>query len=427
MKGKKTIQKTTEAIQKQQERVVVLGWNYSTALGMVRSVGMAGFVVDLYYISKNKTNIRTILGSKYIHRSFVHAEWDDLPIIEELLSAYDGHQGKIVLLPSDDYTSSLLDRYYDQLSRQFLMPHIGKGEQGAITRFMDKTIQAELGKTHGLNVMGYTKIYIPEDGQVTIPDHVEYPCFVKPIASLQGRKKDMRRCDTPEQLLKTLNRIYKKRGGGRTVIAQQYVEISEEYSISGLALGDMVFLPALLRRLYTGKSERGVTIVGKLVEISEVVDFKDKLVSLIQSLHFSGLFSFDLVRSSDTVYFSEINFRSAGSLYGYVRAGANLPAILLDFLLKGNKPTSPPVVKMGTTFFYDKVGWEDLMNGYCTKKEFSHYQVISDFSLMKDDLDPKPGIILYKALRKKFWLDRHFPKLKKMYKGIKHFINGKGS
>ena len=377
---------------------IVLGWNYSTALGVVRSLGMGGFRVHLYFIAKKKGGSKVTASSKYLEKTIEHIGRDDEIIIEELSVHYKDNTEKLVLVPTDDYTSSLIDSYYDRLAERFLMPHIGDGEQGAITRLMDKSTQTGIGNQFGLKTIHSHKVFLPEEGDIALPEGIKYPCFVKPLVSLNGRKTEMQKCDSAEQLEKHLEYL-RERMGGRVVLIQDYLNIQEEYSISGLSLDQDVVLPALLKRLFVGKHERGVTIVGELVPIVTVIDFADKLKQFLKSLHFAGLFCIDLVRANDAIYFSEINFRSAGSLYGYVKAGANLPALLVKYLAREEYDLSSVDVRYGTRFFYDKVAWEDLLLGHCTRKDFRNYANVSDFSFLKDMDDPRPGELLYKQMR----------------------------
>lgn len=378
---------------------IVLGWNYSTALGVVRSLGMGGFRVHLYYIAKMIGGSRITASSKYVENVIEHIGRDDDNIIAELCNHYKGNSEKLVLVPTDDYTSSLIDRNYHSLVGRFLMPHIGQGEQGTITRLMDKSVQVELGNQHSLRTIHCKQVFLPENGAIAIPDDINYPCFVKPLVSLNGRKTEMLKCDTYEQLQGHLEAM-RRRMSGRTILVQDYLDIQEEYSISGLCLNQEVILPALLRRLFVGKHERGVTIVGELVPVASVIDFEDQLKQLLRSLHFTGLFCIDLIRASDVVFFSEINFRSAGSLYGYVKAGANLPFLLVNSLIGKKDDTLSTKVRYGTRFFYDKVAWEDLLLGNCTRRDFRNYEAASEFSFMKDEDDPMPGKLLYR----KMWL-----------------------
>lgn len=380
---------------------IVLGWNYSTSLGVVRALGMAGYRVELYYIAKSIGDSWITASSKYISRTIEHIGRDDENIVKELLQKYCGNDDTHILIPTDDYTSSLLDRYYDCLSVKFLLPHIGNGQQGAITRLMDKSVQASLGKEYNLNTIDFQKIFLPKSGNIELPDCIRYPCFVKPMVSLDGRKTEMRMINSESDLHEHLE-IMRSRWSNRTVIVQDYINIEEEYSISGLCLDQTVILPALLKRLYVGKHERGVTLVGKLVPLEENIPFANQIKEFLKSLHFTGLFCIDLVRSKDEVYFSEINLRSAGSLYGYVKAGANLPSILVRHLLGNHWDAEEAKVTYGKTFFYDKVGWEDLMCGFCSYKEFKHYLKTSDYTFMRDVDDPKPGNILYWQMGKKY-------------------------
>ena len=384
---------------------IVLGWNYSTSLGVVRSLGMAGYTVDLYFVAKTVGSSRITASSKYLRRVAEHIGRDDDAIIAELENIYSNEDGQCILIPTDDYTSSLIDRYHRRLSSKFLTPFAGDEEDGAITRLMDKSLQAEKASSFGLRTIRYEKVFLPEAGKIQIPVGVEYPCFVKPLVSLDGRKTEMRKDDSETELREHLE-MMRAHWSNRTVIVQEFIDIEEEYSISGLCLDQTIILPALLKRLYVGKHERGVTIVGKLVPLEENIPFANQIRAFLKSLHYTGLFCIDLVRSKDTIYFSEINLRSAGSLYGFVKAGANLPSVFVKHLLGMPWDEKETQVTFGKTFFYDKVGWEDLILGFCSRKEFNTYLKTSDYTFMKDDEDPKPGRVLYRQLERQYYLKR---------------------
>ena len=384
---------------------IVLGWNYSTTLGIVRSLGLAGLTVDLYYIAKAPGDSRITASSKYLRRTAEHIGRDDEQIVADLENRYAGEDARCVLIPTDDYTASLVDRHYDRLSARFLMPHIGAGEEGALTRLMDKTRQSAIARSFDIPMAWLTTVFLPESGEIRIPDEIRYPCFVKPKASLEGWKTEMRKDNNEAELRAHLAKMRNSRSG-RNVIIQDFIDIDEEFSISGLCIDQTVILPALLQRLYVGKYERGVTIVGKLVSLEAHVPFAAQLKEMLKSLHYTGLFSIDLVRSGDRLYFSEINLRCAGSIYGYVKAGANLPALFVKSLLGESWQPAEAEVTYGKTFFYDKVGWEDLIRGKCSHKEFKHYLAVSDYTFMKDADDPVPGALLYADMGKRYRKNR---------------------
>lgn len=385
--------------------VIVLGWNYSTSLGVIRSLGMAGHTVDLYFIAKTKGGSRITASSKYLRRVTEHVGRDDDNIIVELENLYADEIKQCILLPTDDYTSSLIDRYHKRLSAIFLTPFVGDGKDGAITKLMDKSLQSDMALSFALNTIKYKKIFLPEKEEIQIPKGIVYPCFVKPLVSLDGRKTEMRKINNETELRAHLGKM-RSHWSNRTVIAQEFIKIEEEYSISGLCVDQTIILPALLKRLYVGKHERGVTIVGKLVPLEEVISFTNQIKDFLKSLHYTGLFCIDLVRSKECIYFSEINLRSAGSLYAFVKAGANLPSLFVKSLLGIPWDETEAQVTYGKTFFYDKVGWEDLILGYCTKKEFDQYLNTSNYTFMKDEDDPKPGRLLYKQMRKCYYKKR---------------------
>ena len=66
-------------------------------------------------------------------------------------------------------------------------------------------------------------------------------------------------CETREALTEKLYRLQRAMRG-RTVLVQEMLTIEEEYSISGVCLGETVVLPALLKELCIAEHEKGVTL-----------------------------------------------------------------------------------------------------------------------------------------------------------------------
>ena len=398
---------------------VVIGSHFSTSLGIIRALGECGYLVDMYFLSRyHKDKIKILSSSKYIHRFIEQPKLDEIIIVDDLLSLYKAGGTYYVLIPTDDYCASLIDRFYSKLSPVFKMPHVRDGKEGMITRLMDKSIQLQLGNEYKLNTPISYQVFLPHEDDINIPDRIPYPCYVKPLLSVQGRKTEMRKCNSQSELRSTLLSMRKKKSD-RTVLVQEFLDIEDEFSISGVSLDQTVILPALLHRIYIGKYMRGVTIVGELVPIDNYITFQEQIREMIKSLHFTGLFCVDLIKSKGTIYFSELNFRCAGSLYGYVRAGANLPAILADHYLGNEEVRRPDMVRYGTKFFYEMVGWDDLLHGYCTTKDFKKYIKEADFSLINDERDPKPYVYLQRNMKYLYFKNRIKEKLPFVMKAMK--------
>ena len=113
--------------------VVVLSRNYSTGLSVIRSLGACGYTVDLIASAISEGRSESIASSRYVRNSVevvskkVSAE-EDVELLNALL-AYEGKtESKPVLIPTDDYTASIMDINRKKLDDIFLMPGIIGGE-----------------------------------------------------------------------------------------------------------------------------------------------------------------------------------------------------------------------------------------------------------------------------------------------------------
>ncbi|MCF0111864.1 MAG: hypothetical protein HUJ58_08175, partial [Erysipelotrichaceae bacterium] len=160
---------------KENVRVVVLGKNHSTPLGVIRSLGVNGYTLDVFYVAKTENESHVLKGSKYVSKVMEIVGRYDEDIVNMLMKEYESATETLVLFPTDDYTSSLIDRNRDVLSTRFLMPYIVGNKQGAITHFMDKSVQSALA--HQFDLPTAPEWLISLDGEIVIPEELPYPCF----------------------------------------------------------------------------------------------------------------------------------------------------------------------------------------------------------------------------------------------------------
>ena len=185
--------------------VVVLSRNYSTGLSVIRSLGAAGYTVDLVASAYKPGTSRIASSSKYVRKSVevvsekVKEGDGDSGLVKELLKYAGQNEQKPVIFPTDDYTTSVMDQNRDVLEEHFIMPTIVGGGNGCMTDRMDKTLQAKLAKEAGLLTPKEWIISLA-DAEIPIPADMVYPCFCKPIESVTGYKREMARCDTKEEI-----------------------------------------------------------------------------------------------------------------------------------------------------------------------------------------------------------------------------------
>jgi len=401
------------------QQVVVLGKNYSTALGVIRGLHQAGYLVDLVYVSGKKGDAAIAASSRYVHSCTEHVGRDDEQIIRCIQEKFGNRETPCVILPTDDYTASLIDRYADSLKNSFLMPHRKGHVQGSISELMDKSVQETLAGNFGLATVRSWTVDLSET-DIHIPEDMVYPCFVKPLLSARGKKSELGKCETRAQLQAKLETM-QKFNADRCVLIQEFLNITQEYAISGLCLEDRVIMPALIRKIDVAVQERGVTIVGELCTFETIADTADKLSAMLKSLEYTGLFDIDLLQCGDTLYFGEINLRSSGIGYSVIRSGANLPAILARELYSQDWSDIPCQVQYGQRFFYDKTGWEDYVYEKIRKKQLRSYIRKADFSLIADPEDPMPGRLLVRRMQQIRW--KRMPKrlVRPLWNQIKKF------
>ena len=382
--------------------VIVLSRNYSTGLSVIRSVGSAGYTVDLVASAYKAGTSRIAASSKYVRKAVevvsakVKEGDGDTGLVDALLKYAGQNEQKPVLFPTDDYTTSIMDQNRTLLGEHFVMPTIVGGGDGCLTHHMDKTFQAELAKKAGL--LTPQEWIISLAGEIRIPEDMVYPCFCKPIESVTGYKREMARCNSEEQLMAHLSRL-QKNFANRSILVQEFLQIDNEIDLSGVCLDQEVIIPAIIRKWNVARYERGVTLAGKVVPFEELDDLQEKIIAMLKEFHYVGMFDMELNIVGDKIYFNEVNLRSGGPNFAYYMSGCNLPALFVKEATGGRHTAEEAkVTKFGQSFIYEKVAWEDHMHGFMTKKELKDRLAAADITLLHNTDDPAPSRLFMKQM-----------------------------
>ena len=189
--------------------IVVLSRNYSTGLSVIRSLGIAGYTVDLIASANKEGQSSAIGSSRYINNYIevladkVKADGDD-ELLAELLKYKEMYDNKPVLFPTDDYTTSVMDLNRGVLDDIFIMPKVAGGAAGDLKHLMDKSVQSRVAAEAGINVPAEWVISL-RDKEIQIPEDVVYPCYCKPLESSLGYKQEMAVCRNRSELLSHLS------------------------------------------------------------------------------------------------------------------------------------------------------------------------------------------------------------------------------
>lgn len=380
--------------------VVVLSRNYSTGLGIVRSLGSAGFPVYLIACAKRKGSSDIVASSKYVSWSTeipIAKSNDDTAnaILTELekLSTLDNN--KWVLFPTDDFTALVIDSNRSKLKHNYLMPFVSG--QYSITQLMDKTLQSTLAKASGLLVPLEWTIFLGDE--IIIPGDMVFPCFVKPLQSTSGSKKEMSICHSSAELKSYLTKLNSIQSN-RSILIQEYLNIDKEFDISAVCIDQEIIIPGVIEKSRISKNSLGVTMSGTVHNTEVLGTTLDEIISMLKSFHYTGMVDVELNKCGNRFYFNEVNLRSGGPNYSYFLAGANLPSIAVSELLTGSHESEDErITGFNKTFVYERIAWEDYINSYISRKELDSIINNSDYKLLADDSDPKPGSIFYRRIR----------------------------
>lgn len=390
-------------------RIIVIGRNYTSRLGMIRAVGKLGYEVivisTVYKLPDGKSKIKSIdFYSKYVKQYLFALEPNREHLISVLLSIPQDKNQKDIIIPVDDYAASTIDLYLDKLKDCFLFPNI-EGRQGAITRLMDKNLQKEIAKKSGLYVADGWSVDV-KHGQYSMPVDIHYPCFPKPQISFMGNKRCMKCCKNEAELRKSMDEVLRANPDCPFII-EEYVSIEREYATLGFSDGESVVLPAMIHLLRDGSGpHKGVTLQGQILPASQYEVFLSQIKQFIKNLHFVGLFDVDSYESNGKIYFNELNLRFGASGYAITASGVNLPELLINKLLDRTKQ-NPSDIGHTALFVNEKVALDEYTGYYIDKKDYQQYLSSAGITFIRSIEDKKPYRIFQKKERKVFF-EREF-------------------
>lgn len=368
--------------------IVVVSRYWPTALSVVRSLGAAGYTVDLVSSCPKEGDSFIASSSKYVRHSCESVyrtvkQSDDPKLIENLL-AYKGSAEELILLPTDDYTASFIDRNRAELDETFVMPFARE----PIYELMNKSVQSQKARSAGLNVP--LEWVVSLDGDIHIPDDMVYPCFVKPMESFSGFKGEMKRCGSYEELSEHLS-FLQSRMSGRSILVQEFLNIEGEYDVQGICSGKQVIIPAVIKKTGIAKLERGVTMSGVMEPIDALGDTYRRIVDFLKEMDYTGMFDLELNLVGNEFYFGELNLRSGGPNFAYYLNGVNLPDLCVRALIGETIVESHTRInEYGKSFVYEKVVWKEYLKGYLGENEKNRILTEADYKLIGSSDDAEP-------------------------------------
>ena len=380
--------KTMHSFEQKDKRVVVVGHGYSSRLSIIRSVGMAGYEVDvvvIYYGGVKPSQKPIDCHSKYVNQIYYSPAGNEEALIRLLIKNYSNFTSKPILIPESDFSVKAIDKNLNKLMDLFLIPNID-GKQGAVVEWMDKERQKKQAKHIGLTVAECVRISIVNE-EYNLPQGIRYPCFPKPV---DGGKKGLGVCNSSEELEKYLNYVSSIRHT-LDILVEDYLEIDNEFALVGFSDGENVTIPAVLR--IEGMSRGGhfgVARNGRVLPLRGFESLIEQFKEFVKSIHFVGLFDIDFFFCKDEFYFDEINLRFGGSGYAVTKAVANLPAMMADFFLGIKRDSDCGELLESLSYANERICLDDWYGGYISYREYKKILDNVDIRFIFDNGDRAP-------------------------------------
>lgn len=377
------------------QKVVIIGHGFTSRLAVTRSVAQIGCEVTLIVMTGYCRDGRTLNTkkpidgySKYVSRILYCYAKDENGLIKLLLNECIDSGQKVVIIPDSDFSAAAIDKNQERLREHFLFPHIHH-MPGAIVEWMDKVKQKALAEQVGLNVAEASIISI-QNHQYSIPQSVSFPCFTKPLATIAGGKRFLRRCDNERELCAVLDMAGNL--GDLQVLVEDFKRIDTEYAVLGFSDGSNIIVPGVIQILQMAHGGHyGVACQGKIMPVGEFTPLVERFKQFVQQIGYVGLFDIDFYESGGTMYFGELNLRFGGSGYAVTKMGVNLPAMLVKTLCGESIDDMTSVVTGEATYVNERMCMDDWYGGYLSTKDY--HRVIHNsnihFVLDHDDQGPQ--------------------------------------
>ncbi len=388
--------------------IIVIGCVHHNTLGVVRALGEKGVSPQMYLILQTNKAHNIVASSKYISKGQYFYNENSEEIISIVKRLRDPLH-KTVIISCADHLAYTLDKYYEELKQDFILPnihHVGGGIFAAVNKPFQQKIASEVG-------MHLPKTCIFNKSQEnSFNEWNFFPCILKPVNSVEGTKADIHICFDQNDLYKDIESLHCS-----NYMLQEYIDKTFEFQLIGLSIdgGNKLIIPGFTQIIRQPQNTN--TGYLKYSPIEELDIEMHKIKDFIQKLGYSGLFSMEFLKDKKgTNYFMEINLRNDGNAYVVTKAGVNLPYLWYRYCCDGLFPLEEKQTFEKPVYFMPE--FEDFINVIKLK--------VNPFSWLKQLHGVKACAIYNKNDMGPFWcgmsdfIKRIIRKIKKMLFGKKN-------
>lgn len=370
------------------QRVVVIGHSFTTRLAIIRSVAEIGCEVVVVAIGNHNTSNPTKpldCYSKYVGQIFLfNRKYGKEGLVKLLLEKCSEKNSKPIIIPTSDFSAIAIDN--DIIKEHFLVPFI-KNDLNSIAYWMDKANQKGMAIKAGLNVAGFC-IANRKGGSFVVPNEVKFPCFTKPLSSIGGGKRCLKKCNNKTELLEVLN--IAEKNDIKDILVEDYLNIDEEYAVLGFSDANEVVIPGVIKFVKGCQSHKGVAMVGEVLPIGGFKELIDKFVCFIRFIGFVGLFDIDFFKCQGEFFLGELNLRIGASGNVITKMGVNLPAMFVKSIFGEGIDGFKKEIKASATYVNERMCLSDWLAGMISTLAFHRMLNSVSIQFIKDKEDIRP-------------------------------------
>lgn len=363
-------------------QIIVVGVADHNALGQARCFGIHGIKPVGIFVS---SEINFAARSKYWSKIFFVKNEDE--VLHILQKEFVHRTEKPVIIATSDGVAKKLDQNYSNLSASFVLGSFG-ANQGKLSRLMDKSNQVKLMKRYGFTTIETTVLNLSQDGTRLNKEScdLKFPVILKPVDSTEGKKKDIRICESSDVFIETIKELQGKKY--HQVLCQRYIENKTEYVIEGAINTKAEYSSyTILENLRQWPEKCGTGCFSAYSVDGAVRDFVERIVELLKVEEYDGIFDIEIFKSTEGEFIiNEFNWRSGGrnfvsldtnvyssyewcqSHWGELKGVKNVntkqgytmnEATDLRHVFKGNVPLRQWIKDLATTNSYALWDWKD--------------------------------------------------------------------
>lgn len=293
-------------------KAIVISEDHYNALGMVRSLGIAGIKINLILTTTGKTYVDS---SKFVTKTS-KVKHTSKAIIKEIKNIVNDDKFIYVLFPLSDFAAQIIDDEFDKFPSYVIVPNAC----GKLRQLSDKYLIKKFAEESGLDVpKGIITNFQNENNWNT------YPAIIKPLISIEGVKSDILIVSSYTELIKAFD-YYKSKGYVRALI-EEYIDGEDSHMVEvmgGRNYDGTIDFAGIISKIREFPIYNGSTSYAKIVSKHDGIDLS-KISFFLEKTKFIGLFDFEFKCLGDKAYFIECNYRNGAPGFVFTKQGINMP------------------------------------------------------------------------------------------------------